>query len=114
MKQKFGKTLKNRLVIIIFFFSLTLLLIPTPTVFADEGGTADVGITFKHTQDEVLTSSSRENTPSTGKSKPINKRVSLPNTGEMLKPLTFLVSGMLLIVISFSIILDRQIKVGGN
>ncbi|OJG74136.1 LPXTG-domain-containing protein cell wall anchor domain [Enterococcus quebecensis] len=91
-----------------FFFSLTIFL--APSVFANEAGEAEVGITFKETED--VTPPLRDNTLTADKSKPINKRVSFPNTGETVKQLTFLISGMILIVISFAVILEKQIKIG--
>ncbi|MBO0441566.1 LPXTG cell wall anchor domain-containing protein [Candidatus Enterococcus ikei] len=107
MNQSLRKILNKRLIIIILFFSLTTFFVPTAS--ANQIGEAEVGITFKQTEDDIPVPP-RDNTPTADKAEPINKRVKLPNTGETVKQLTVLIGGMILIVTSFAIILDKQIK----
>ncbi|EOH92597.1 LPXTG-domain-containing protein cell wall anchor domain [Enterococcus haemoperoxidus ATCC BAA-382] len=111
MNQGLNKIAKKQLISIVLFFSLTTFF--APTVWANQAGEADVGITFKKTEDDTP-APPRDNTPTADKAKPINKRVRLPNTGETVKQLTLLISGMILIVISFAVILDKQIKLNSD
>lgn len=110
MNQGLSKIGYTKIITILLFFSVTTFF--TQTVSANQIGEADVGITFKKTEDD--TPPPRDNTPTADKVKPINKRVSLPNTGETVKQLTLLISGMILIVISFAVILDKQIKMSSD
>lgn len=111
MNQSLSKLSIKRLITILLFFSLTTLF--APAVSANPIGEADVGITFKKNEEDAPLPP-RDNTPTADKAKPINKRVRLPNTGETVKQLTLLISGMILIVISFAIILDKQIKLSSD
>ncbi|ALS00023.1 cell wall protein [Enterococcus silesiacus] len=110
MNPGHNKIRKKQLISIILFFSLTTFF--APTVSANQTGEADVGITFKKMEDD--TPAPHDNTLTADKPKPINNRVKLPNTGETVKQLSLLISGMILIVISFAIILDKQIKVSSE
>lgn len=103
--------LTKRVITTILFFSLTSFF--APMVSANQRDEADVGITFKQTEDDTPPPP-HDNTPTADKAKPINKRVRLPNTGETVKQLALLVSGMILIVISFAVILDKQIKMNND
>lgn len=84
-----------------------------PIVYANQADEADVGITFKKTEDDTPPPK-RDDTITADKGTPINKRVRLPNTGETVKHLTILITGMILIVISFALVLDKQIKVSSD
>lgn len=111
MNSGLNKIGKKQLISMILFFSLTTFF--APTVSANEIDEADVGIMFKKTEDDTPPPI-RDNTPTADKAKPINKRVSLPNTGETVKQLAILIGGMILIVISFAVILDKQIKLSSD
>lgn len=111
MNRGFNKIAKRHLISMILFFSLTTFF--AQTVSANQIGEADVGITFKKTEDETPPPL-RDNTPTADKVKPVNKRVRLPNTGETVKQLALLISGMILIVICFALILDKQIKMSSD
>ena len=109
MNQKRRQSFSSQFLLTLLFGVVTCLwAIPVYANDANQANDIDVGIMFKKTEDE--TPSSKDNTPGAEKEKPINKRVSLPNTGETVKQLSFLIGGMILIVIGFAIILDRQVK----
>lgn len=110
MNQNRSKTFNTRFLWSLFCISLTCFW--TLPVSANSVSEADVGITFKQTEDD--TPSPQNNTPEADKAKPINKRVSLPNTGETVRQLTWLISGMIIIVIGFVVILDRQVKLSSD
>ncbi|WP_207696240.1 hypothetical protein DOK67_0002027 [Enterococcus sp. DIV0212c] len=111
MNRGIKKISNKRLLAILLFFGFISMF--APAVSANQLGEGDVGITFKKTEDDVPPQP-HDNTPTANNDQPINKRVRLPNTGEVVKQLSFLISGMILIVISFAVILDKQIKVSGD
>ncbi|WP_086313737.1 hypothetical protein A5821_001270 [Enterococcus sp. 7F3_DIV0205] len=112
MNWDLKKISMKRLLLIILVFGFTSVF--TPIASANQLGEGDVGITFKKTEDDAPPPPPHDNTPTADDDQPINKRVRLPNTGEVVKQLTFLVSGMILIVISFAIVLDKQIKASSD
>ncbi|EOL46407.1 hypothetical protein [Enterococcus caccae] len=113
MNRGLKKISMKRLLLLIIVFGFTSVFAPTAS--ANQLGEGDVGITFKKTEDDTPPPPQpHDNTPTADDDQPINKRVRLPNTGEVVKQLTFLVSGMILIVISFAIVLDKQIKASSD
>lgn len=81
--------------------------------YADKGK-SEIGIRFGNSDDgeeekQGETPVPKDNTPKPEDgSKPIMKKMNLPNTGEIVKQLSFLVGLMLLIAISFTFILNKR------
>lgn len=103
------RELKFLFVAMILIFSLVVL---TPEVKGEKAEQWEVGITFTESSDKpgkVVPKPPKDNTITANKGQAINKRVTLPQTGETVKQLSLFVAGIVLVVMVFALALDRQV-----
>lgn len=80
----------------------------TSLVYGEVLGQGEVGITFNSGVDE--TPPPPQDNTITASKQAVNKRVPLPQTGELVRQLSLFITGIILVVIVFAYALDQQVK----